>query len=455
MQSLKISDNGRFLVHEDGRPFFYLGDTAWELFHRLDRNEADIYLEDRAAKGFTVIQAVVLAELDGLHTPNPFGDVPLIEDDPARPNEAYFRHVDDIVDRAEALGLTLGMLPTWGDKWNRKRGAGPEVFNPDNARIYGEWLGRRYADKPVIWILGGDRPVETEEHRAVLRAMAAGLRDGDGGRHLISFHPPGGHGSAEYFHDEEWLSFNMFQSGHSRNQENHRSISEDYARTPVKPCTDAEPGYEDHPAGFKIENGYLDDYDVRKSAYWGLFARAHGHTYGCHPIWQMWQPDRAPLSVCRRPWYEALHLAGSGQMKHAKALLLSRPFLTRIPDPSLLASEPGSGVHHVRATRDEEGSYALIYFPTNQRVEVDLEKLAGETLIAHWYNPRNGTARRIGEFPREGRCSFTTPSGGPDWVLTLEDAAKRYPVHGSWDYSGNRGNRESQPGESSSSAARG
>lgn len=110
---LKVSENGRFLVHTDGRPFFYLGDTAWELFHRLDREDANAYLENRAAKGFTVIQAVVLAEVDGLHVPNAYGDLPLHGNDPTRPNEAYFTHVDYIVERAAALGLYLGMLPTW------------------------------------------------------------------------------------------------------------------------------------------------------------------------------------------------------------------------------------------------------------------------------------------------------------------------------------------------------
>ena len=71
---LQVSANRRFLIHDDGTPFFYLGDTAWELFHRLTLDEADYYLRDRAAKGFTVIQAVVLAEMDGLHTPNMNGD---------------------------------------------------------------------------------------------------------------------------------------------------------------------------------------------------------------------------------------------------------------------------------------------------------------------------------------------------------------------------------------------
>ena len=179
---LTLSPNRRFLVHDDGTPFFYLGDTAWELFHRLTPDEAERYLQDRAAKGFTVIQAVVLAEIDGLHTPNMQGDVPLLEDDPTRPNEAYFRHVDAVVERAAALGLYIGMLPTWGDKWNRKWGVGPEIFTPENARSFGAFIGRRYAEQPIIWILGGDRPIENESHRAIVRAMAEGLREGDGGR---------------------------------------------------------------------------------------------------------------------------------------------------------------------------------------------------------------------------------------------------------------------------------
>ena len=153
-QSLRVSDARRYLQQENGTPFFWLGDTAWELFHRLDREEASRYLENRADKGFTVIQAVVLAELDGLNTPNPYGDTPLINNDPTQPNEAYFKHVDFIVNRAEALGLHIGMLPTWGDKFNKRWGVGPEVFTPDNARAFGEFLGRRYQNKPIVWILG-------------------------------------------------------------------------------------------------------------------------------------------------------------------------------------------------------------------------------------------------------------------------------------------------------------
>lgn len=136
---LQVSSNKRYLQTADGKPFFWLGDTAWELFHRLTREEAEKYLKNRADKGFTVIQAVALAELDGLHDPNPYGEISLENDDPAKPREAYFQHVDFIIRKAEELGLHIGLLPTWGDKVFKDRwGMGPEIFNVDNVRVYGK-----------------------------------------------------------------------------------------------------------------------------------------------------------------------------------------------------------------------------------------------------------------------------------------------------------------------------
>ncbi|GAB4178679.1 MAG: glycoside hydrolase family 140 protein [Roseiflexaceae bacterium] len=431
---LQLSPNRRFLAEADGSPFFYLGDTAWELFHRCSLDETEHYLRDRAAKGFTVIQAVVLAELDGLATPNMAGDLPLIDQDPDRPNEAYFRHVDAVVDLAESLGLVIGMLPTWGDKWNQKWGVGPEIFTPENAYRYAVFLGKRYAQRRLIWILGGDRPIESETQRAIIRAMAAGLRAGDGGQHLIGFHTYGPHSSSEFVHEEPWLDLHMCQSGHARNSANYRFIEQDYALTPIRPVMDAEPGYEEMPDGLHtLDGGYLDEYEVRKALYWALFAGAHGHTYGCNNVWQMWTSRRRPLLNARRSWQESLSLPGAAQVQHARSLLLSRPYFDRLPDQSLIVSDPGSGSYHVRATRDTHGRYACVYIPALQRppfgqgveplpVEVDLTKLRGEQIMAWWFDPRTGVAQAIGLQPRQPRAAFFTPYGGPDWVLVLDDA---------------------------------
>lgn len=443
---LKVSDNRRFLVTTDGRPFFWLGDTAWELFHRLNREEAELYLKTRAAQGFTVIQAVALAELDGLNTPNPYGHRPLVEHDPTRPevrdgpDNDYWNHVDWIVQRANALGLYVGFLPTWGDKWNKKWGVGPEIFTPQNAEVYGEWLGRRYKDAGLIWILGGDRPVENDTHREIIRAMARGLRRGDGGAHLITFHPMGGQGSAHYFHDEEWLDFNMRQNGHGTEfTGRYDQTRKDYDRTPAKPVLDGEPIYEDHPVSFDpAKLGHSIAADVRRPLYWDLFTGAFGHTYGHHSVWQMWAPGRDPVNHPLMPWSQAIHQPGAAQMQHAKRLLLSRPFLTRIPDDSVIVSDrvptsvPGAGRYRFVATRDTDGTYAMVYAPVGRSFKVRMDVIRGAKVRAWWFNPRDGTARPAGTFSNTGQREFIPPDPGEtlDWVLVLDDAAGNYPPPG-------------------------
>jgi hypothetical protein len=424
---LKVSDNGRWLVYADGTPFFYLADTAWELFHRLKREEAEAYLEKRAAQGFTVIQAVVLAEYDGLKTPNPYGHVPLQGTDPTKPVEPYFQHVDYIVDRAARLGLTIGMLPTWGDKWNRKWGVGPEVFTPQNAAAFGAFLGRRYKDKPIIWILGGDRNPENEQHLAVIRAMAVGLKKGDAGNHLMTYHPQGGSNSSRWFHQDGWLSFNMFQSGHGkRDFPNDELTMANYRLMPVKPTLDGEPRYEDHPINWKPANGWFDEADVRQAAYWSLLAGACGHTYGNHDIWQFFQPGRKPISSARTPWQQAIDQPGAWQMGHVRRLFESRPYPKLVPDQSVFVGDAGRGAEHARAARAEDGSFLLAYLPTGKPMTLRMNVLGGAKVQAWWFDPRRGEAIAVGEYGNTGTVLFTPPREprrGNDWVLVLDDVA--------------------------------
>jgi len=431
---LRVSENKRFLVKEDGTPFFWLGDTAWSLFQRPTREEVDLYLETRAAQGFTVVQAVVLGNICGTSAQNPQGAYPLKNNDPAQPNEAFFTNVDYVVNKAEALGLYIGMLPTWGDHVCPLKGAeARRIFTPQNAAIYGEFLGRRYRNKPIIWVLGGDHN-PTAAEVITWRAMAKGLSRGDGGAHLMTYHPRGWSSSSAFVHAEPWLDFHMIQSGHARRDaENYSMIAADYAKEPVRPCLDGEPCYEDHPVNWVPENGYFDDYDVRKAAYRALFAGAFGHTYGANPVWQFYEPDRRPITGARTFWREGLQLPGANQMKHARALLESRPFLRRVPDQSLLVSPLSTGADHPQATRDADGGYAFVYLPSGKPVTVDLEKLAGQRVRAWWYNPRTGAAEAAGESDRHGAREFAPPdsSHGPDWVLVLDDAGKEFPPPGS------------------------
>ena len=425
---LEISENGRYLQYDDGKPFFYLGDTAWELFHRLSREEADTYLADRAKKGFTVIQAVVLAERGGLNQPNAYGALPLKDKNPQKPNEAYFEHVDYIVRRAGELGLIIGMLPTWGKYWSMNN-PGQAIFTEENARAYGEFLGERYKNSPIIWILGGDHNIHVEKERRIVEAMAAGLRAGDGGGHLMTFHPRGPGLSSDYFHDAEWLDFNMYQSSHgSRDHDNGLFAGHDYALKPAKPTLDGEPRYETIPVGFYFAGSdpknRFDDYDCRQAAYWSLLAGACGHTYGHNSIWQMWAPGRDPVISAAVPWNEALDHPGAFQMGLVRKLFESRPFHKLVPNQSMIKAGPTTGGGKIRAALTSDGSFAFIYSPRGQQFSIDKSVITGKRISEIWYDPRYGISARAHTGDTKGIQTYNPPSAGrgSDWILIIENA---------------------------------
>jgi hypothetical protein len=454
INSVTVSSNGRYFEYK-GKPFLYLGDTAWELFHKLDREEATKYLQNRAKKGFTVIQAVVLAELNGLKTPNAYGEVPLIDLDPTKPNEKYFEHVDFIVNKAEELGLIVGMLPTWGDKIpNIIGGDGPVVFNPENAKAFGQFLGNRYKNKPIIWILGGDRTIDSDTAFAIWKNMAAGLKKGDNGRHIISFHPRGGRTSSYWLHNEEWIDFNMYQSAHFHHfQKVYEYASHDYLLNPAKPTVDSEPAYEDIPLEFWTFNewqtdkkvferildsnflikepsfykkGFFTDYDVRVHAYWNLLSGAGGFTYGNNAVWQMFEKGDKPQIPCLFDWRESLDRPGAAQVRFVKKLFEMRSISKLIPDQSAIYGINNRDDNHIRAAIASDGSFLISYLAKGQPVSIVMKKVSGNKVNAWWFNPRNGESTSIGEFENKGIKTFTPPSSGlnSDWVLVLDDKAK-------------------------------
>jgi len=425
---LKVSENKRFLVFEDGTPFFYLGDTGWELFHRLNKEETEKYLENRRTQGFTVIQAVALAELDGLNTPNAEGNKPLINNDPLKPNEAYFSHVDWVIKKAAEKGIFIGLLPTWGDKVDKRWGTGPVIFNKENAWIYGQWIGNRYKNfTNIIWINGGDRD-GGGDNNPVWEAMGNGIKSVDK-NHLMTYHPWGERSSSEWFQNSPWLDFNMCQTGHGQRSYAiyKRIILNDYNLQPVKPCFDGEPRYEDHPVGWNPEVlGWFNDADIRQALYWNLFSGAFGHTYGCHPVWQMKTPQREAVGLARNNWYDVLGLPGAWDLIHARRLLESRPFLSRIPDQSMLAPAYFPETDYVVATSGD--GYAFIYFPTGWSAYIIPDKIGADKITAYWFDPRTGESKLIDTFPGKGSRKFTPPSNGRgnDWILVLDDASKGF-----------------------------
>jgi hypothetical protein len=439
---LKVSSNHRYLVSQNGDPFFYLGDTAWTLLKRLSHEEVDEYMRNRSAKGFTVIQAYVLR---GLEVPNLFGDLTLINRDPSQPNEAFFKNVDFIVSKANELGLVMSLVVSYGEHVRQTR-TNEQVFNTSNALAYGKYLGNRYRDNCVIWLLGGDRPAQGDME--VWRAMANGLKEGSQGTQLVSYHGSGprsgltDYSSSFWFQNDDWLDFNMIQSGHDWAAPTYEFISHDYNLTPIKPTIDMEARFETHRV---ISGGHegkrIDAHQVREAAYWAVLAGAAGHGYGNNNIYQFYDEgsQRPPYKLDRSfpfglwsgsfHWRKAMDFEGAYDMGWMRRLFELRPWYRMVPDQSVIALGQGIGEDRIQAARAEDGSFIIVYSTFGHGFGIHMDKLSGAKVRAQWYDPREGSWISVGLYSNSGVREFLPPSSGDknDWVLVLEDAARNYP----------------------------
>jgi hypothetical protein len=434
---LQVTKDGHYLQFTDGTPFFWLGDTGWELFHRLNLTEIEEYLDNRAAKGYTVIQAVALAEFDGLRIANQYGELPLKNLDPRQPNEKYFKVIDSTIRLARDRNLFVGLLPTWGDKVTKNWGAGPVIFDSINAYGYGKWIGNRYRNEPnIIWILGGDRPAvrDSMDWRPIWRGMAKGIIEATNHKCLITYHPWGGSNStSQWIHNESWLDINMFQSGHGGGHDVAcwETTKRDFNFLPAKPTLDAEPNYEDHPVNpwpkWDTDSGYFRDYDVRKQCYRSVFAGACGVTYGHHAIWQFMNEREEAINYPDRGWRNAMNRPGAFQVGYLRKLIESRPILSRIPDNTIIVKGQGEKGEHIEAFRSADNSYAMIYVPIGKAITIDISNFSKQ-IIAWWFNPKDASVQKIGEMENKRTMEFITPEVGfgNDWVLVIDDAKKAY-----------------------------
>ncbi len=433
LETLKVSENKRYLVDENGDPFFWLGDTGWLLFSKLNREEVEEYLTDRAEKGFNVIQVMALHSLNAT---NVYGDSALIGQNVANPlvtvgndfedslQYDFWDNVDYVVEKAASKGIYIGIVPVWG---SNIRGGN---VTKDDAAKYAEWLANRYKNNQnIIWLNGGD--VKGSDSLNTWNEMGSIINKVDT-NHLITFHPFGRTTSSIWFHNESWLDFNMFQSGHRRydqddtewgfGQDNWKYVNHDYALKPVKPTIDGEPSYEGIPQGLHdTTQPYWTADDVRRYAYWSVFAGAFGFTYGANSVMQYYRPDDEKSSFgAREYWKDGINLPGSEQMQFLKKLMLSRPYLERIPDQSLIAGDNGLKYNYLAATRGND--YAYIYTYTGRNIPVTMGIISGNKVKASWYKPTDGTTIEIDEFENKGTHVFDPPgepTDGNDWVLIL------------------------------------
>lgn len=431
IQKLQVSENGHYFQTEDGKPFFWLGDTGWLTFKKLDRDEIKTYFKDRKEKEYNVIQIMTLHSEE---MANVYGDSALVNKDVSKPLTTsgndfnnpeeydFWDHVDYALDVAEENDLYIGMVPIWGT--SVKKG----MVNLKQAKAYATFLGDRFKNrKNIIWLNGGDTP--GEENTEIWNAIGSILKSKNPNA-LVTFHPFGRTDSSDNYHNASWLDFNMFQSGHRRYdqetegkmyaQDNYKYVNVDFNLKPTKPTIDGEPSYEGIPQGLHDTLQPLwKDKDLRRYAYWSVFAGGAGFTYGHSAVMQMFREGDNPAYGNKKTWTEALNDPGAKQMKYVKQLLMKFPYYRRVPDVSLIANQ-GEKYNYLAATKGED--YALIYTYNGRNMSVNMGKIKGDKVEASWYNPKNGATTKIGTFKNEGIQDFK-PEGevedGNDWILIL------------------------------------
>lgn len=438
LQPLKISANIRYFQTADGKPFFWLGDTGWLLFVKCKREEATQYLDDRKQKGFNVIQVMLVHDINlGV---NAYGDSALHNKNVALPNTTpgksfsnkaaydFWDNVDYVIDEAAKRGIYMALVPVWGG--NIKH------VSEVQAKQYATFLANRYKNKSnIIWLNGGD--IKGTDGLTAWNMIGNTLRSIDK-NHLITFHPRGRNSSSTWFHNSPWLDFNMFQSGHrsyaqdtSANEtlhygeDNWRYVTDDYKLKPVKPTFDGEPSYEDIPYGLhRSTEPYWQDFEIRRYAYWSVFAGGCGFTYGHNSVMQFYTPGDSGISFFPKiKWQDGLNAPGAGQMQHLKKLLLSKSYLDRIPDQTMVVDN-GEKYDRVLATRGK--NYALFYVYNGKDFKVDMNKIGFDFCTFYWFNPVNGERQIFYpvNYPdgKMGVRIFNPPGekiNGNDWVLII------------------------------------
>ena len=347
--------------------------------------------------GFTFVQVKLLGQGYGTGA-NAYGEMPWFNGNPLTPNEAYFRNVDAVVQAVAEEGLIL-LLTIYHQKAR-------QFLTAENGRAWGKWLAKRYRDAPhLLWTM---TPEAKDEFVPVLREIAAGLLEGDGGKHLITFKPDPSPFSSSFLHNEKWLSFNCIQTWNAEHLI-YPLVTHDYNLKPVKPVVMTEGAYEaGEEYGFEVTPLW-----IRRQAYYSYLAGAH-HGYGHSHAWRM-----PPM------WKEALDAPGARQMGIVREFLTDRSeWWLLAPDQSILtAGGQVEGYLLHLAARHQDGRWVMVYLADKAEFSVDMGKLSGAKVNGLWCNPKTGETSPAGAFANTGVGTFSTPDGWEDALLVLENAA--------------------------------
>lgn len=439
MQPLMFSANGRYLVYADGTPFFYMADTAWDLFYRLTPEDASYYFSVRRQQGFNAIQAILLGGVLGSGTLNAFGrkalntdenGIGILEQPDLEGAQSYWAIVKQMIRLAQQENLYIALLPCWQNKYHE-----PGLFSEEKALAYGRFLGTYLGEETnIIWVMGGDYHHANRDCTPLIQAIAEGIRQTEPIKHFMTFHPSGNPAmdpapqftSAGFPQMEAYLDFHGTQSGHGLCGYQSYMLLRHLQQHSPKPYLDLEARYENHSVYWRCHQYRFDATDLRQVFYQNVLEGACGQTYGHASIFAFSNPpdDLGSYGFYLKDmpspgWKEALHAEGAHQLGILKQLRLSRPYEEFRPAPELVESDEQYIGGHISAGRGNK--YAYIYAPLGQPIKVHCAVLGGKLLRATWLDPRTGKQQQFAAVPPTDTM-FVPPSSGKgnDWLLILD-----------------------------------
>ncbi len=406
---LSISTDGRAIRDAQGEEVVFNAATPWHLLARLDREETLEYLDARASQGINAIlmSLVVAPGYSSGGSDNAYGEPPFeVDSDFSTPNEAYFTHVDWVLERCRERDIAAFLMPVYLGYNCGAEGWCTDVVQAGTStmREFGRWVGARYAAQPnIIWIHGGDVDAGLYGVLDEVDALVEGIIETDA-VHLHTAHCDRFYSATDCY-ERPWLDFDTTYSDCSRTAADIRA---DVQRLPAR-------------ATVYIEGRYEFEYDwttecLRAQAYWSALGGAKGHFFGSGRIWDF------PTG-----WREGLATEGTSSMKVFGALMAARGWDSLIPDYAHTAVVAGYGdiasANYVGAALSADRNSLVVYFPAPRTVTVALNRIAGTLTEAWWIDPSTGEGQFAGSFPTSGTHAFSPPAGGSDWVLIIDNAA--------------------------------